>query len=300
MAQQVKIAGALFNDVPYIQCPDVNDVYHPFVDPSVTTAAASDVAQGKQFIAADGTLTQGTASGGGTSIVWGIIRGDATLVKSWTYDKKIYADEGVTIPSYSTSNQTLKSGSALTTESLNFADYSYALIYRQLVSPIYSNTVNSGQQICWMLCGYHSMAYINPSVFSYNGIMASSAQSSSPFNNTAPSTAGRIFYKASASSLRMAAVSYGAYMNVPANPSVTLSSTSPYTTGTLTITSPGFMVRGSSTYLSSTAWGYMTDIRYQYIYDLYRVPRSSTVNGWEVESQYKHIVDCVNGNGTLT
>lgn len=67
MAQQVIIAGALFNDVPSISVPDSNSVYHPFVDPSVTTAAASDVAQGKQFIAADGTLTQGTASGGGSS-----------------------------------------------------------------------------------------------------------------------------------------------------------------------------------------------------------------------------------------
>lgn len=65
MAQQVVIAGALFNDVPSISVPDSNSVYHPFVDPSVTTAAASDVAQGKQFIAADGTLTTGTASGGG-------------------------------------------------------------------------------------------------------------------------------------------------------------------------------------------------------------------------------------------
>ena len=65
MAQQVKIAGALFDNVPSIRVPDANDVYHPFVDPSVTTATASDVAQGKQFIAADGTVTQGTASGGG-------------------------------------------------------------------------------------------------------------------------------------------------------------------------------------------------------------------------------------------
>lgn len=65
MAQQVKIAGALFDSVPSIRVPDANDAYHPFVDPSVTTATASDVAQGKQFIAADGTVTQGTASGGG-------------------------------------------------------------------------------------------------------------------------------------------------------------------------------------------------------------------------------------------
>lgn len=79
MAQEVKIAGALFENVPKIQVPDSNDVYHPFVDPSVTTATASDVAIGKVFISADGTQTTGTASGGGSSnIVTGTFIGTAS------------------------------------------------------------------------------------------------------------------------------------------------------------------------------------------------------------------------------
>lgn len=65
MAQEVQIAGAIFSDVPKISVPDSNNVYHAFVDTSDTTAAASDVASGKYFYAADGTRTAGTASGGG-------------------------------------------------------------------------------------------------------------------------------------------------------------------------------------------------------------------------------------------
>lgn len=66
MAQQVEIAGVLFNDVPYIQCPDGNGVYHRFLDTTIPSnaAAASDIAQGK-LAYVNGSLVAGTSSGGG-------------------------------------------------------------------------------------------------------------------------------------------------------------------------------------------------------------------------------------------
>ena len=67
MAQQVQLMGAIYNAVPAVMLPDSNNVMHRFDDASVTTAAASDVASGKIFLASDGTITTGTASGGGSS-----------------------------------------------------------------------------------------------------------------------------------------------------------------------------------------------------------------------------------------
>ena len=66
MAQQVEIAGVLFNNVPYIQCPDGNGVYHRFLDTTIPSnaAAASDITQGK-LAYVNGLLVTGTASGGG-------------------------------------------------------------------------------------------------------------------------------------------------------------------------------------------------------------------------------------------
>lgn len=49
MAQEVEIAGVVFNDVPYIQCPDSDGIFHKFMDTTITSnpATASDIATGK-------------------------------------------------------------------------------------------------------------------------------------------------------------------------------------------------------------------------------------------------------------
>lgn len=62
MAQNVTIAGASYSDVPSINVPKTGGGTAVFVDPSVVTAVASDVASGQYFIASDGTLTQGAVS----------------------------------------------------------------------------------------------------------------------------------------------------------------------------------------------------------------------------------------------
>ena len=65
MAQNITIAGATYSAVPSIECPKQGGGTAIFADPSGTTATASDVASGKYFLDSSGTLTAGTASGGG-------------------------------------------------------------------------------------------------------------------------------------------------------------------------------------------------------------------------------------------
>lgn len=69
MAQNITLMGAEFSAVPAVLLPKTGGGTARFDDASVTTAAAADVAKGKVFLTSDGTITTGTASGGGASNV---------------------------------------------------------------------------------------------------------------------------------------------------------------------------------------------------------------------------------------
>lgn len=65
MAQNITLLGASYSAVPAVTLPKTGGGTARFDDCTVVTAAASDVASGKVFVAADGTITTGTNSGGG-------------------------------------------------------------------------------------------------------------------------------------------------------------------------------------------------------------------------------------------
>lgn len=98
MAQKVKIAGALFSDVPSISVPDENDVYHSFVDINDTTATASDVASGEVFYTASGTRTVGTAVAQTVNDGTLTIQRNGTTVGTFTANQSGNTTANITVP----------------------------------------------------------------------------------------------------------------------------------------------------------------------------------------------------------
>ena len=65
MAQNITLLGASYSDVPAVTLPKTGGGTARFTDTTGTTAVESDVASGKIFVKADGSLATGTNSGGG-------------------------------------------------------------------------------------------------------------------------------------------------------------------------------------------------------------------------------------------
>lgn len=288
MAQNISLLGASYSAVPAVKLPKTGGGTATFTDVTDTTAAAADVASGKYFYDANGVKTQGTASGGGSATLkFGAIRPDAAAWKTYSFDKKLVSDMSKTIPSYSTSAQTIQASDTIATVTLDFTNYNYFILTRCFTYPIYSASTKGKGKFDFTIASAINEVAENPDAQFHSLVDGSSYTVGRSLVTT--NTYVRCFYW-SGSNTKTSAFnsSYGTYQTVPTH---SLSSS------TLTIKSPALMMRGSTTYLTSTYWGTITDVRYQYVIEVYRAEKGNlNIDGWMHTSQTAHMADCINGN----
>lgn len=220
------------------------------------------------------------------SLVPYAIRPDAQLIQSYTFDQYAVEDLELTIPAYTTTAQSLKASANLSpTVSVDLANYRYIVAERFLTIPEYSVTTKGKGRQEYTWCSYfYEVARAAANEFAT--IIDPTKKITSVQNFWSTNSLYRLLYWSSSSAIALYATNaYGCYQT-PTAPSVSGS--------TLTIKSPVLGVRGSTTYFTSTYMNALTDIRYQYVIDVYRVPVNSlNTVGWEQDQSLQNLIECI-------
>ena len=206
------------------------------------------------------------------------------------------ADEVLTsIPAYTTTATTLVASADLSpTITLDYSTYNYYILERCLTIPTYSISTKAKGRV-----EYHavSKAYEVTEVPADNFITLIDSNVKLTSRSVTLTDAGvfhRLYYWSNGTTtVAYSSSSYGTYQAVVAP---TISS------GILTLKTPTFGIRGHTTYFTSTFFNAVTELRYQYVIEVYRAPKANlNLDGWGLTTQLMKVIDCVNNNNcTLT
>lgn len=227
------------------------------------------------------------------TLTFGTIRPDATLYQSYSNDSLAVTNDSVTIPAWTTSSTKLIDVVNLTTTlAIDFNSYDYYVVERFLTIPVYNTTnVAQGRQ------EYHAATYI------YEVINCPGNTFKARINNTGYTANSRqfptinmvrvIYWSSDTAIAVSASASYGTYQSANAPTA---------TTSALTVKSPTLYIRGHTSQFTQTFFEALTDIRRQYIIEVYRAPKSNlNYDGWGFQQLFKKTLDCAHStNGKLT
>ena len=218
------------------------------------------------------------------------MRPDAEKIKTVSYDKLIHTDEQITIPAYTTTATVLKASETLSpTVSLDTTTYSYYVLERGLTIPTYSVTSVAKGRFEY---GYFAAMYeiTDFAAGAFKSILNPSLATTSKTVGTysAGNVARIIYYSSGTAITNYATAAYGCYQTVTA-PSATSSA--------LTLKTPALGIRGHTTYFVKTYFNALTDIRYQYVIEVYRAPKNGlNFVGWGLYNQAMDVMACADSN----
>ena len=217
-------------------------------------------------------------------------RGDAERIQRWETDELLVQDSVAARPTYSTSAKTILTGATLSpTIATDHANYNYYILMRGLAIPIYDNAVAKGRTDYDLSC-YNYELNTQPA----NTIYSVSGTKSYTSRHTivqSLGSVGRTIYWSSATAIAVLTnITYGFYIT---------SQAPTYSNSAITVKAPSYGCRGHTTYCTSANWTHMTDIRFQWVIDVYRAPKNAASDGWQLENMTDDCYEDIHNGGTL-
>lgn len=232
------------------------------------------------FITAIQNLPEGV-----TSIPFAM-RPNAEIIKTWSDDFLVHTDKNVTIPSYSTSSTILIATTNLTAQTIDMSAYDYFLAQRCLTIPIYSATTKLKGRMEYATAAYFSEAIAIPidDLIALND--STKKLGSAGYTYVNGTSLYRSLYWSSTSALSL-------YTSSTYGPQQSLQAPKAFGSTSVQPKSPQVTIRGSTSYFTQNAWNILTDIRCQYVIELYRAPKNSlNKKGFFNQSSILHAVNC--------
>lgn len=237
----------------------------------------------------------GSIPSGAITLKPGVLLPAFESVKTWSYDKYLNEDEGITIPAYTTTSTTLiASAASTTTYTCDFNTYHYLVSIRMLTIPEYSvTTVGKGRQEYGLNGAIYEITNTPANTITaiFNPSVKITTDARAVFS--AGNFVGIVYYSSGTAIARYASAAYGYNQTVTA-PAVSGS--------TLTLKSPAFIVRGHTTYFTNTYMNKVDDVRYQYVQEVFRIKKDEyNLSGWSLMTQWqKMLTDTLSNSHTLT
>jgi len=207
-------------------------------------------------------------------------RYDAELIQSYNGYYHVVADEGITIPAYSTTAHTIVAAENLEPKiTLDYTNYDYYIVEKLKSIPEYSVTTLAKGRQEYSIAVYLYEVVTIPANTIHALIDRNEKITSRNVGISGKSYIRDIYYSSASAIAAYAATSYG-IQQVGAVPTIS--------SGVMTVKRPSVYLRGHATYLSSTFYNALTDMRAVYDIDVYRAPKANmNIDGWGAD----HIVN---------